>query len=290
MLGIGLRGPLTPPTTPPLSAPRRLRASGIHRPESPPPHTAPTGQRPPSHECRSPPPTNTCSCNPCSRIRAAIRSVVPRSTWNVRRSRLFTPINLAPAPKRPFQFRFVMNLDQGGQSRTLSPGHAIPATRVGQNRDNQQHRVRPHSTASSTCRGSSRKSLRNSGSLTSRANLAQILAAILGKTPRRSVRTDMSRPPVRIPRDGTGSKSARITPAEGDAFFTSAINATVPGLDVRNASRKSRRPPPRWPGPPAKRRTSTHRGGNRLISRRFTSTIRSSTFMRRRRPSLRPCV
>ena len=41
----------------------------------------------------------------------------------------------------------------------------------------------------------------------------------------------------------TGSKSGRITPAEGEAFFTSAINATGPALGFRSAPAKSRQSP-----------------------------------------------
>src|SRR5581483_11265791 len=69
----------------------------------------------------------------------------------------------------------------------------------------------------------------------------------------------------------TGSKSARITPADGDAFFTSAITRTSPG-------RRSTAANPRAGGSSVSRHSSSASGTRpraASTSRRLASTIRS---------------
>src|ERR1035441_9707751 len=70
----------------------------------------------------------------------------------------------------------------------------------------------------------------------------------------------------------TGSKSGRITPADGEAFLTSAIRATEPLFGFRNAPVKSRCPPQASIAA-FKSATEKERCGSRATSRFFSSTM-----------------
>src|SRR6266542_1178779 len=75
----------------------------------------------------------------------------------------------------------------------------------------------------------------------------------------------------------TGSKSGQRTPADGDAFLTSAIRAMDPAGGCRNAAMKSRRPL-RFSRADDKSLTVTARGGRSALSRFFCSTMVSRMF------------
>lgn len=80
------------------------------------------------------------------------------------------------------------------------------------------------------------KSLRRSGISTERAAISKFAGE-----PRKkffSVRTDSAAAPLpaRDSASARGSKSARITPADGDAFLSSAITAGVPSAARRSAA------------------------------------------------------
>src|SRR5262245_1846583 len=78
----------------------------------------------------------------------------------------------------------------------------------------------------------------------------------------------------------TGSKSLQITPADGEAFFTSAINATSPALGRRRNPRKSRRGP--WARTASCRSAGVMSGtGSRPTSTFFCATMVSRIFKRR---------
>src|SRR6266404_783423 len=69
-----------------------------------------------------------------------------------------------------------------------------------------------------------------------------------------------------------GSKSGQITPADGEAFFTSAIRATDPRFGFFKAPKKSRCPP-RELSEAFRSATETVRAGKRPTSRLFSAMM-----------------
>ena len=125
-------------------------ASAIRRRGWPPRRTWPSARRPHGCECRfrppaaeGPLPVRRCEFLVRERSRTARRSVVARSTLNVFKSRLLTPINRAPTASSPIQLSFVVHLDQRRQAGFGRQRMEPLQLRVAQNGGDQQNRVRP---------------------------------------------------------------------------------------------------------------------------------------------------
>ena len=139
----------------------------------------------------------------------------------------------------------------------------------------------PHSIASRICLASMTKSFRSSGRLTALRTCRKY-----SNDPWKnfsSVSTERQLAPAasysRAMR--AGSKSGRITPADGEAFLTSAISANRPAADFRSAPAKSRRSP-RARSAACKSSAVSVRCGSRATSRCFSLTMVSRIVIGRR--------
>ena len=134
-----------------------------------------------------------------------------------------------------------MHLDQRGQPRPRRQRVEVPQLRIAQNRDNQQNCIGAPLDRLQNLPLSMMKSFRSRGRFT-----APRICFRCSSDPWKnfsSVSTDRQLAPAasysRAIR--TGSKSGPITPAEGEAFLTSAIRAT--GLLLRFPQRAGKVPP-----------------------------------------------
>ena len=127
----------------------------------------------------------------------------------------------------------------------------------------------PHSIASRICRSSMMKSFRSSGNFTA-ARIASGSRASPGRTSRPSAPTDSLRPRPRIPgRSALDRKSGRITPADGEAFLTSAIRRSDRPLARAGAGKIA---------PPSPRLESRLQIGNRRASAAAAAPPRASSL------------
>src|SRR2546421_3010999 len=160
-------------------------------------------------------------------IRATSRSANPRSTAKVPRSRLFTPTaagstasassssasewtsTSTPKPS-PRAAAARARSPSGASARTIKSAALAPAARV-----------------SYSCSSSRMKSLRSTGRRTQRATPDK--SSSVPPKWRSSVNTEIATaPPCSYARACcTGSRSSRITPAEGERRFTSAMTPTA---------------------------------------------------------------
>ncbi len=198
------------------------------------------------------------------------RSAVPRSTSNVVRSRLFTPMIEAPAARARRASSAVCASTKAAIPVSATSSSSPPSAASSRIATISSTMSAPAARACHTWAGVRMKSLRSTGSSTA----ARTAARSSSEPPKwsGSVSTEMAAAPPSAYEAATvwGSRPGAMAPADGDRRFTSAITPRPGALSASTASRGAGRSL-------ASARNSASRSRTAGRRRRTDSTMGSST-------------